>query len=285
MAPNTSTTEAPVEFEKGTWQATLRESSTLLDRSAKARNRASALLWAGAQTGIESWIDDPSEDVSAEGLYATVMEALGKSRKGDASKIKTVALAVLNNGLEMGQFDNLSKAYAEASRLTKTVRVEAEEDNAAEAVIASIEAPKTASTLESAAALLLSKGVDGAVVAILDLLETEPAQRSFMRAVSTEVASRVQAKAAAEKAAKDAERAKEKEARDAEREAKQAEREAAAAERAKTKAAAAKKASTKPKTAAKKAAPAKASTTGKPAPAKAKPAPVRAKARPVAKRG
>lgn len=282
----TNTTEAVVEYEKGTWQATLRESSTLLDRSTKARNRASALLWSGAQTGIETWIDDPSDDVAAEGLYATVMEALGKSRKGDASKIKTVALAVLNNGLEMGQYDNLSKAYAAASHLTKTVKVEAAEDEAANEVIEAIEAPKTASTIDSAAALLLSKGLDGAVVAILDLLgkDNEPAHRAFMRAVSTEVASRVQAKAAAAKAIVDAERAADKEKRDAERAEKQAEREAAAAERAKTKAAAAKKASTKAKTPAK-------STTGKPAPvkakaapAKAKPAPVKAKAKPVAKR-
>lgn len=192
---DTSTTEATPTFVKGTWQHSLHESSTLLDRAGKAKNRASALLWDGAQEGINEWLPNSSDDVNAESLYSDVMTALGKARKGDASKIKTVALAVRNNGLVLSTFPNLSKAYAEAIRLTKTANAEADEDNAAEKAIEAIEAPKTTGSIEGAAALLLSKGLDGAVVAILDALgaNNEAAHRAFMRAVSTEVAARVQA--------------------------------------------------------------------------------------------
>lgn len=190
-----NTEDTATTFEKGSWQDHLHQSSTMLDRSIKARKRASALLWQGAQEGIETWLPNSDDDVSGEGLYSEVMEALGTARKGDASKIKTVALAVKKHNLVLATFPNLSKAYAEATRLTKTVATEAAEDDAAEKAIASIEAPKTTGSIEGAAALLLSKGVDGAVVAILDALgaNNEAAHRAFMRALSTEVAARVQA--------------------------------------------------------------------------------------------
>lgn len=200
MTTETTTTETvestePIAYEKGSWQEALQKSSNLLDRSAKARKTASNLLWKGAKEGIENWLPESTTDVSAEGLYGDVIEALGKSRKGDASKIKTVAVAVRTHGLDLSVYPNLSKAYAEATRLTKTVAVQAEEDDAAEEAIAQIEAPKTTSSIEGAAAILLSKGVDGAVVAILDALgkTNEAAHRAFMRAVSTEIAARVQA--------------------------------------------------------------------------------------------
>jgi hypothetical protein len=193
----TSTTEetATPTFAKGTWQHDLHESTTLLDRSVKAKKRAGALLWAGATEGINEWLPNSTDDVNGEALYGDIIAALGTPRKGDASKIKTVALAVRNNGLVLSTFDGLSKAYAEAIRLTKTANIEADEDNAAEKAIESIEAPKTTGSIEGAAALLLSKGLDGAVVAILDALgaNNEAAHRAFMRAVSTEVAARVQA--------------------------------------------------------------------------------------------
>src|SRR6478609_10975485 len=198
MSDTTSTTDettATPTFVKGTWQHDLHESSTLLDRAGKAKTRASNLLWNGATEGINQWLPNSSDDVNAESLYSDVIEALGKARKGDASKIKTVALAVRNNGLVLATFPNLSKAYAEAVRVTKTADIEADEDNAAEKAIESIDAPKTTGSIEGAAALLLSKGLDGAVVAILDALgaNNEAAHRAFMRAVSTEVAARVQA--------------------------------------------------------------------------------------------
>jgi len=197
MSNTDSTTETtPVTFEKGSWQDSLNKSATLLDRSTKARKQASNLLWSGAVTGIEEWLPESSTDVSGESFYNTVLSILGTSRKGDASKIKTVAVAVRNNGLVLSSFPNLSKAYAEATRLTKTIKAQAEEDDAADKAVESITAPKTAGTPESAALLLLSKGIDGAVVAILDSLgkDNEAAHRAFMRAIATEVAARVQAK-------------------------------------------------------------------------------------------
>jgi hypothetical protein len=213
---NTTATEVestePVTYEKGSWQESLQKSSNLLDRSAKARKTASSLLWKGAQAGIEAWLPGAQTDVSGENLYAEVIEALGRARKGDASKIRTVAVAVRNNGLDLSTFPNLSKAYAEAVRLTRTVKQQEDEDDAAEEAIAGIEAPKTASTQESAAALLLAKGLDGAVVAILDALgaKNEAAHRAFLRAVSTEIAARVKATADAEAQAKKDEAAKKK---------------------------------------------------------------------------
>ncbi len=190
-----STTTEPVVYAKGTWQDSLQKSSTLLDRSAKARKTASNLLWTGAVAGINEWMPNSSTDVSAEGLYASVMEALGTARKGDASKIKTVAVGVREHGLDLASYPNLSKAYAAAADLTKGAKTREVEDNAAETAIESITAPKSAGTPESAALLLLSKGLDGAVVAILDALGASnfDAHRAFIRSTSTEVASRVQA--------------------------------------------------------------------------------------------
>lgn len=280
--------ETEVTFEKGSWQETLHKSSVLLDRSTAGRKKASSLLWQGAMIGIEGW--DQSTDANGEGLYNEVLTALGKSRKGDASKIRTVALAVANNGLVLASFPNLSKAYAEAVRLTKTVAQNQDEDDAAEAAIEAIaaDAPKTASTAESAAALLLAKGVDGAVVALLDALgaNNEAAHRSFMRAVSTEISARVTHRANAEKAKKDAERAAAKAEQAEKGEAKPATAKATvkpAAEKAKAK--------PKPKSASKgdpnaKALPPKAATEGvaEAVTTKAKPVAVQPKGKPVVAR-
>lgn len=206
---STTATSTPVTFEEGSWQETLNKSATLLDRSNKGRARATALLWDGAQVAIESWMDGNSDrDVHAEVLQADVMDALGgKSRKGDASKIKTVALAVKNNGLDLGAtvpdkkdpsksvlvFTNLSKAYAEAIRLTKTAETQASEDSAADEAIQAINAPKSSSTPEGAAAIVLSQGTDEAARLLLDALGKEnlPAHRAFLRAISQEIAGRV----------------------------------------------------------------------------------------------
>ena len=273
----TTTAATATSFEKGSWQDSLNKSALLLDKSAKARTTASKLLWNGAKSGIEGW--DAENDASAEGFAAEVLAILGTSRKGDASKIKTVALAVANNGLDLDEYDNLAKAYAAATHLTKTVKVEAAEDDAAEQAIAQIEAPKTASNPDSAAKMLHSKGVDGAVVAILDAMgsDNEAAHRAFMRAVSTEIGART-------KAAKDAVAEATKAEREEAAAVKQAERDAKAAEAAEKKAAAkaalAEKAAAdkKAKPAAAKAKPAAKATTAttkaKPATTKTKPAPV-----------
>lgn len=195
----TSTTDPLAEdervYEKGTWQEALQRSSTLLDRSSKARKQASILLWTGAQTAIEEWLPGSADDVAGENLYNEVRDILGVHRKGDASKIKSVAVAVKDHGLVLTMYPNLFKAYAEAVRLTKTSQAQAIEDDAAEKAIENIDVPKSTTTVEGAAAILLGKGIDGAVVAILDALGANnfEAHRALIRAFSTEVAARVQA--------------------------------------------------------------------------------------------
>lgn len=179
-----------------TWQETLTKSATLFDRSAKGRKQASALLWDGGQVAIEEWIANSDEDVNAEGLYSDVLDVLGTARKGDVSKIKSVALAVKNNGLVLSLYPNLSKAYAEARRLTQTVAQHAAEDKAAdEAVQAAVSsAPKSSSSPEGAALIVISKGVDEAARVLLDALgaTNTQAHRALLRAISQEIAGRVQ---------------------------------------------------------------------------------------------
>lgn len=229
MTENTTTVTADetVEYEKGSWGDLLQKSTALKERGKKATKQSGAFLWNGAQGAIEDWQDTADNDPSGEGLYEDVIEALGRSRKGDASKIKTVGLAVVNNGLVLGMYENLSKAYTEAIRLTKTVVQDSADDDAAEAIIAELDVPKTASTVESAAAILLSKGIDGAVVALFDTLGDAAAIRSFLRAATTEAAARAKAAADEVKAEKDAAAAEVRAAKAAEREAARAEREAA----------------------------------------------------------
>lgn len=187
--------DATPVYAKGSWQESLHKSSALNDRSQQAKKKAGAMLWDGAQTAIEEWLPTSDTDVSGEGLYNAVKTALGAARKGDANKIKTVALAVKGRGLILSLYPNLSKAYGEAKRLTETVQVQADEDDAADKAISGIEVPKSTTTVDGAAAILLGKGIDGAVVAILDALgaNNEAAHRAFMRAVSVEIAARVQA--------------------------------------------------------------------------------------------
>lgn len=205
-------------FDKGSWQHALNASGRLYDKSGTDRKKASILLWQAATSAIAEWAQDTSEDENAEGMYGEMIGILGEHRKGDVSKIKTVALAVANADLDTGKFTNLSRAYAEARRLTHTAKVEKAEDAIAEEVIEAIaeSAPKSATSPTSAAMILLSKGIDGAVVAILDALngaagEHNPeAHRAFLRALTTEVSSRVAAKAQAEKEAAAAARAQEK---------------------------------------------------------------------------
>lgn len=194
MTENTTPESAEAtEFEKGTWQGTLHQSAILLDRSKKGRERAGALLWKGATDAIGAW--DSDGDPSGENLYSEAMAALGgPSRKGDASKIKTVALAVRNHGLDMVTFPTLAKAYAEAIRLTKTVQEQAAEDDAAEKTVEQIatDAPKSSSTPEGAALIVLAQGLDEAARLLLDALGKDSAvHRAFVRAVAQEVAGRV----------------------------------------------------------------------------------------------
>lgn len=193
---STTTTAPKPVYDAGTWQATLDKSATLFERSGKARKQASSLLWTGAQEATSEWMEGDSDtDVNAEVLYANVLDILGVPRKGDASKIKSVALAVKNNGLVLSLYPNLSKAYAEATRLTKTVQVQAAEDTAADEAVAAIadSAPKSSSTPEGSALIVLSKGVDEAARLLLDALgaTNTAAHRALLRAISQEIAGRI----------------------------------------------------------------------------------------------
>lgn len=198
--PEATTTEK-VEYEKGSWQAALDRSATLFAQSGKAKTRAGLLLWQGASAAIAEWETDVDSDPAAEGLAEELLAIMGTSRKGDVSKIKKVAVAVGSHGLDISSFPNLSKAYAAASDLIDKAPERKAEDDAAESVIEEIaeKAPKTASSVDSAALILLSKGLDGAIVAILDALNgptgefNEAASRSFLRGVQTEIAARVTA--------------------------------------------------------------------------------------------
>lgn len=184
------------EFDKGSWQSTLKRSADLQIKSSNDRKKASILLWDGAKAGINSWNEETaSEDVSGENLYNEVLKALGKSRKGDASKIKTVAVAVRNHGLSLVAYPNLAKAYTEAVRLTKTVQTEADEDSAAEKAVEALakEAPDSTGTPEGAAKIVLSTGLDEAARLLLDALgaTNEAAHRALLRAIAQEIAGRV----------------------------------------------------------------------------------------------
>jgi hypothetical protein len=208
---STTTNEAEVTtgtYEAGSWGDMLAKSSTLKARAGKADKQASILLWKGATGAINEWLEDKS-DTTGESLYNGVIAAMGRARKGDASKIKLVAIAVTQHNLDLTAFDGLAKAYAEARRLLQiNVRNDSDEQ-VAEALTAAIDAPKTATSPSAAAAMLLAGGIDGAVVAIFDKLKdmaqgdnakTESAYRSFLRAATTEAAAR--AKFVADEAAK-----------------------------------------------------------------------------------
>lgn len=192
------TTPAVHTPEAGSWQETLTKSATLFDRSAMGKKRASELLWQGAQAGIDAWLPGSDADVSAEKFGQEVTDLLGRPRKGDASKIKTVALAVKHNGLVLAMHPNLSKAYAEARRLTQTVAKESNEDEAADkaAQAAAKNAPNSTTTPEGAALMLAALGVDEVARLLLDAFgpTNEAAHRSLLRAFSQEIAGRVKPK-------------------------------------------------------------------------------------------
>jgi hypothetical protein len=247
-------------FEKGSWQAAINEAGKLFDKAGESRKKAGAMLWKGATSAIALW-EETGDD--ADVLYNEILGILGEARKGDASKIATVARASKTKGLDTGQFNNLSRAYAEAVRLTKTERQNVEEDSAADEATEAIKAsaPKSTSKPEGAAQIVLAQGVDEAARLLLSALPNDDSRRALIRAFADEFAGmQKQAKAEA-----DAVRKAEAEAK---REAAKAEREKVAAE----------KKAEREKVAAEKAAASKAAakTKGKPAP-KGRPA----KAEPV----
>lgn len=187
----------PPEVEAGTWQESIVQSGVLKARAEGADKKAGELLWAGAQEGINAWLPESEQDASAEGLYNEVIGLMGRARKGDASKIAKVAVAVKDKGLSLSSFTTLSRAYSAARELLDAAPQHASEDTAAEALAEAIAetAPKTATGLEGAAKILLSKGVDEAsrvvVAAVIEAAgsyeKAEPVLRSLMRSLSQEV--------------------------------------------------------------------------------------------------
>lgn len=191
-------------YDKRSWQAVLNRSAKLFDKSRTEHKTATNLLWTASKSGIEEWLPLADSDKQAERFAGEVLAILGKTRKGDASKIKTVALATKNHGLVLSIYPSLTKAYNEARRLTQTVQAEKAEDAAADKAIEELaaRAPKTTATPEGAAMLVLSLGLDEAARLLLDALGStnEAAHRAFMRAISQEIAGRVKPKVSTVKA-------------------------------------------------------------------------------------
>lgn len=221
MTGATTTIEVTEEIEivEGSWQDKIVKSNALLARGTKATAKAGTMLWEGAQAGILDWLEDRAEDdVNGEGLYNEIVGLLGKPRRGDAHKIKMVALAVKDHGLVLSQWEALSKAWKEAKRLIVDVQQDKDDDHAADEAVQAlaVDAPKTATTAEGAAKIVLKDGVDEAVRLLLDALNgptgenNTAAHRAFLRAVSQEISGRqpkpepAPAKAATVKGAKGA---------------------------------------------------------------------------------
>lgn len=188
----------PPEVEEGTWQDTIVKSAILKERAHKGDVKAGELLWSGAQQGINDWLPNSDDDASAEGLYQELLSLMGKSRKGDASKIAKVAVAVKDKGLTLSSFTSLSRAYGAARDLIDSAPLHDAEDNAAEELAEAIgaAAPKSTSSVDGAAKILLAAGVDEAsraiVAAVIDAAgsydKAEPVLRSLARSLSQEIA-------------------------------------------------------------------------------------------------
>lgn len=103
------------------WRTLLTASRTNAEEAAKAtalRKQAGALLWAGAVALIETWNCDADPD--GDGVYTAALEAIGKSRKSAASKIRTVALATRDFDLHTNCYSSLNEAYRNAKRFAET---------------------------------------------------------------------------------------------------------------------------------------------------------------------
>lgn len=107
--------------EEADWRVLLEASRTSAEEAARAtalRKQAGLLLWKGALALIETWNSDLDPD--ADNLYAAALDAVGKSRKSAASKIRTVALATRDLDLHPDCYGNLNEAYRNARRLAES---------------------------------------------------------------------------------------------------------------------------------------------------------------------
>lgn len=200
------------------FEKTLHEAAKAFANAEKATTKGGTLLWQGTQEAYEAW--DASKDEDGTGLYESVKGALGESRKGDASKIRTVALAAKAGKIDLDDYDSLSKAYTAATEAGKKAEARDEEDRAADEAVQSLNAPDEATTAEAAAKIVLESGVDDAARILLDTLgpDNVAAHRAFARAVSEEIAGRItevkKAEAAKKKKAEAEKKKAEREAQD-----------------------------------------------------------------------
>lgn len=199
-----ATAKKPVKFvpptvEEGTWQDTIVKSAVLKGKAEAGSTKATTMLWEGAVDGITDWLaGDAETDASGEQFYNTLVGLMGTARRGDAHKIKTVAVAAKDEGLVLSAWPSLTKAVAEAKRLTQTVKQDEADDNAADEAVTALadSAPKSTSKPEGAAQIILKEGVDEAARLLLDALngpsgeQNTAAHRAFLRAVSQEIAGR-----------------------------------------------------------------------------------------------
>lgn len=213
----TNTTD-PADPAVATWAETLRAAARKLDTAAVTAREGNSLVWLGGAAAIADVTSGSDYDGIA--FYEQLLGALGQPRKGTASKLRTVADAVVEHGLDTSEHKSLAAAYNAARALNRTRTVEVAEDTALDEALSVLIAPKSTSTIEGAAKLLLSKGEDEAVRQIFDAIggDNFAALRSFVRAATQELSGRVKAsqeaakKEAAAKAAK--KRAKAKAAQD-----------------------------------------------------------------------
>ena len=200
----TNTTDPAV----ATWAETLRAAARKLDTAAVTAREGNSLVWLGGAAAIADVTSGSDYDGTA--FYEQLLGALGQPRKGTASKLRTVADAVVEHGLDTSEHKSLAAAYGAARALNRTRTVEVAEDTALDEALSVLIAPKSTSTIEGAAKLLLSKGEDEAVRQIFDAIggDNFAALRSFVRAATQELSGRVKAsqeaakKEAAAKAAK-----------------------------------------------------------------------------------
>lgn len=210
--------------KNNTWQDTLSTAITTAEKGKEYAAKARGLVWEGAKGAISEW--DGGADDTGEALYDDIKSVMGESRKGTASKIKTVALASLA-GLDLNEYPSLSKAFTAARAMLNEPSAHAAEDAAAEEAVYSLSAPKSATTPEGAAKILVSQGPDEfARLVVATLGDNVPAQRAFLRALSEEISAVAKSKADAERAAKAAQVEAERAAKAAEREAAKAAKEA-----------------------------------------------------------
>ena len=209
----TNTTDPAV----ATWAETLRAAARKLDTAAVTAREGNSLVWLGGAAAIADVTSGSDYDGTA--FYEQLLGALGQPRKGTASKLRTVADAVVEHGLDTSEHKSLAAAYNAARALNRTRTVEVAEDTALDEALSALIAPKSTSTIEGAAKLLLSKGEDEAVRQIFDAIggDNFAALRSFVRAATQELSGRVKAsqeaakkEAAAKAAAKRAKAAQDK---------------------------------------------------------------------------